>query len=126
MSKKPKFLYQLHEYESWYASLGRKQKAMKRDGLDDWGLKERQVQVRELLKKRNVTERHIKWHAAYEPEFDKAFAYAVDVLSKTEKQAFKYARAKGELAVTNAFPDEVSTERAVRDAMKNLGYCDVE
>ena len=126
MSTKPKFLYRLHEYESWYASLGRKLKAMKRDGVDDWGIKERQLLVRELLKKRNVTERHIRWHEIYEPAFDKAYTYAQSNLEKNDKQAFKYAMKKGEYAVTDAFPNEVSTTRAVRDAMTELGYCDAE
>jgi hypothetical protein len=126
MSEKPKFLYRLHEFESWYASLGRKRKAMKRDGVDDWGIKERQLLVRELLKKRNVTERHIRWHEVYEPAFDEAFDYAKSKLKKNDKQALKYARIKGEFSVIDAFPDEVSTARAVRDAMAELGYCEAE
>jgi hypothetical protein len=126
MSTKPKFLYRLHEYESWYASLGRKLKAMKRDGVNDWGIKERQLLVRELLKKRRVTERHIRWHEIYEPVFDDEYDHAQSNLDLNEKQAFKYARKKAEYAVTDAFPDEVSTTRAVRDAMTELGYCDSE
>ena len=126
MSKKPKFLYRLHEYESWYASLGRKLKAMKHDGIDDWGIKERKLLVRELLKKRNVTERHIRWHEIYEPAFDGAYVHAIENLKNTEKQAFKYARKKGEFAVIDAFAIEVSTTRAVRDAMTELGYCAAE
>ena len=122
MSTKPKFLYRLHEYESWYASLGRKLKAMKRDGIDDWGVKERQLLVRELLKKRSVTERHIGWHEIYEPAFDIAYAHARSALEMNDKQATKYAMKKGEYAVTDAFPNEVTTTRAVRDAMTELGY----
>jgi hypothetical protein len=126
MTKKPKFLYRLHEYESWYASLGRKMKEMKRQGTEDWGVKERQILVRELLKKRKVTERHIRWHEIYEPVFDKAYSYAKSKLEYTDKRAFKYARAKAENAVVITFNDEVKTERAVRDAMHKLGYCETE
>lgn len=126
MSKKPKFLYRLHEYESWYALLGRKLKAMKRDGIDDWGIKERQMLVRELLKKRNVTERHIRWHEIYEPAFDEAYVYAQSELNYADKRAFKYARSKGESAVVDAFSNEVTTARAVRDAMTELGYSEAE
>jgi hypothetical protein len=122
MSKKPKFLYRLREYESWFASLGRKRIAMKRDGVADWGVKERKLLVRELLKKRSVTERHFRWHEVYEPVLNKSYAYAISDLKKNHKQAYKYAMIKGEFAVTNAFPDEVTTERAVRDAMTELGY----
>ena len=126
MTKKPKFLYRLHEHESWYASLGRKLKEMKRQGIEDWGVKERQIMVRELLKKRRVTERHIRWHEIYEPAFDDAYAFAKNDLEYSDKQAFKYARKKGEVAVIVACPDEVTTTRAVRDAMRSLGYCEAK
>jgi hypothetical protein len=124
MSKKPKFLYRLHEYESWYASLGRRLKEMKRQGIKDWGVKERQILVRELLKKRRVAERHIRWHEVYEPAFDEAYTFAKTELDYSDSQAFKHARKKAEFAVVDAFSDEISTTRSVRDAMRDLGYCE--
>lgn len=122
MSKKPKFLYRPSEYGEWFASLGRKLISVKKSGAKDWGLKGRYREQGALLKKQNVSVRHIKWHKVYAPAFRDAFAQARDTLNKNDQQAFKYARQKGEHAVLVAFPDEVTTTRAVRDAMQELDY----
>jgi len=120
MSKKPKFLYRPSEYGELFAAIGRRLKAVKKDGVADWGIKNRFIEVRELLKNRKVTIRHYKWLQVYEAAYEEAYSRAVNVLEKTETQALKYARQKGEQAVVEAFPDEVSTTRAVRDAMNEL------
>ena len=120
MSKKPKFLYRPSEYGEWFAAIGRKLKVMKKDDVADWGVKDRFIEVRELLKDRKVTIRHYKWLQVYEAAYKEAYSRAVNVLEKTETQALKYARQKGEQAVVEAFPDDVSTTRAVRKAINKL------
>ena len=122
MSKRAKFLYRPNEYGSWFASLGRKLKAIKRDGVTDWGVKERYEGQRERLKRQNVDIRHLKWLEVYDLAYRDAFDQAVDQLKMSDKQAFKFARKKAEYAVIDAFPDEITTTRAVRDAIFELEY----
>lgn len=122
MSKKHKFLYRPSEYGSWFAALGRKLKAIKRAGVADWGVKERYEEQRERLKKRNVDMRHLKWLEVYDSAYRVAFDNAINQLNKSDKQAFKFARTVAEYAVIDNFFDEVTTTRAVRDAVVKLGY----
>ena len=122
MSKKPKFLYKPSELGDWFASLGRKLIAIKNSGVKDWGLKGRYREQGALLRKQNVTVRHIKWHKVYAPAYREALKQAQTELNKNDQQAFKYARQRGENAVLVAFADEVKTSRAVRDAMQELDY----
>ena len=93
---------------------------MKKDDVVDWGVKDRFIEVRELLKDRKVTIRHYEWLQVYEAAYEEAYSRAVNVLEKTETQALKYARQKGEQAVVEAFSDDVSATRTVRKAISKL------
>lgn len=124
MGKKPKFLWPTSKYGEWFASLGRTLKDMKNNNVADWGVKKNYLRVRELHKERKVTARHYRWLQVYEAAHDEAYARALDELEKTEKQALKYARQKGEQAVLEAFPDEVTTTPGVRKAIRNLQQYD--
>jgi len=124
MSKKPKFLYRPHKYGSWFASLGRKLKAMKLAGIKDWGVKDRYRIQRELLRERNTAIRHIRWSKVYCEAYRSAYEQSVKLFDNTEKQASKYARQKAEQTVVEMFPEEVTSTRTVRDAMKRRD-CDI-
>ena len=118
MGDKPKFLYRPHEYGAWFARLGRKLKAIKRAGIEDWGVKERYMEQRERLKKLNVATRHRKWQKIYQSTHDAEYKKALHI-GKSEQQAFKYARKWAENAVLDEFP-KIGDRRTVRDAMKRL------
>lgn len=117
VSKKPKFMYRPDENGSWFAKLGRKLRTMKKAGIEDWGVKDRHRWLHEQLKERNVTTRHVEWEMVYDEAFEKAFSRAVEDQCKNEKQARKYARTIGENAVLAAFHEDVTSNRAVRNAM---------
>jgi len=117
---KPKFLYRLHEIGEWFAMLGRKLKSSKQSGIDDARSKERYRELGMFQRELNVDRRHHNWRTVYESVFDEQYTRAITHLHKTENQASKYARQKAEQAVVDAFPDEVTTTRAVRDAMSKF------
>lgn len=115
MGDSPKFLYRVSEWGDWFASLGRRRKADKRNGIDDPALLERYQVLKNLLRWRKAKMRHYRWwktyEIAYEAALDDAFKDGM-----TEKQADKYAKQKAEQTVLDAFPDEVTHWRTVRNA----------
>ena len=121
MGKKPKFLYRPHEIGSWFASLGRKLKASKGAEADDRGLQERYHQVGQMQRDVNTRTRHFKWYKEYKKSFESEYENEL-AKNKTEEQSRKAARKKAEYDVILAFPAEVKTPRAVRDAIRALGY----
>lgn len=117
MSSKKQFLFRPSDYDKWFAALGRRIKRMRRDGAQNPVIKDRYIEVRDLLKERNVIVRHCRWIRVYNSIFNETHSRALHESGKTKKQAFKYARQKAEQAVLEAFPEEVSSTRAVRDAV---------
>lgn len=115
MQDKPKFLYRISEWGGWFAAIGRKLKANKKAGTVDAIAKDRHQDLKNLLRWQKAKQRHYKWWQVYKEAYDAALdAASVDGL--TDKQAKKRARQKAEYAVVDAFPNEVTTTRAVRDA----------
>lgn len=115
MGDTPKFLYRLSEWGDWFASLGRRRKADKRNGIDDPAVLERHQDLKHLLRWRNAKMRHHRWWKTYEIAYEHALDEAyMDGL--TEKQALKYARQEAEQAVLDTFPDEVTHWKTVRNA----------
>ena len=121
MAKKPKFLYRPHEIGSWFASLGRKLKAEKNINVIDAGVKQRYRQVGEMQREVNTRTRHLKWYQTYRKSFESEYKKELSK-NKTDEQSRKAARKKAEYDVVIAYPEEVSTTRAVRDAVRALGY----
>ena len=115
MPDKPKFLYRISEWGVWFAAIGRKLKANKKCGTTDEIAKDHHEDLHGLLRWRKSKARHLNWWQVYKDAYDAALdSGSVDGL--TDKQAEKRARQKAEYAVVDAFPDEVTTTRAVRDA----------
>ncbi len=115
MPDKPKFLYRPSEWGGWFAAISRRLKANKKAGVIDEGAKSSRRVLHGLLRWRKAAMRHHKWWPVYKEAYESAFDKGLyDGL--TDKQAEKRARQKAEYAVVDAFPDEVTTTRAVRDA----------
>lgn len=120
MSKKPKYLFRTSEIGGLLALIGRKLKQYKGTGISNQVLKKQHKEALEFQKWVNVVRRHTKWKKVYEAVIVEEYKRALDQLHKTELQAFKFARQKAEQAVVDKFPDEVTTTRAVRDAMNGI------
>ena len=116
MSNKPKFLWRPSEFGHWFAALGRKRKAELRQGIDDPSTVAGMQFTHHLSKWRKAKIRHHRWWQVYQPAFDAAYDAAWRDEGLTDRQAFKRARQAAEQAVVDAFPFEVTTTRAVRDA----------
>jgi hypothetical protein len=120
MSKKPKFMHYPSEFGAWVAALGRNLKAKKKAGIKDEILNDRYRQIGQIRRAQNDLDRHVKWQEVYDPAFDIEYKRAISELKMSEKQAHKYARQQAERAVVKNFEGEVSTTRAVRNAINGL------
>ena len=120
MSKKSKRFYRVSELGDWFASIGRTLKKRKKAGSDDQALRRQYIEVREVHRELNVLRRHFAWEEVYDKAFEKEKERFMEEYHYTEKKAEKFARIAAEYAVLEEFPDEVTTTRAVRNAMKKL------
>ena len=115
MPDKPKFIYRISEWGTWFAAIGRKLKANKKAGTVDAIAKDRHQDLKNLLRWQKAKKRHYKWWQVYQAAYDSALDKSLyDGL--TDKQAHKQARQEAEQAVVDAYPTEVTITRAVRDA----------
>jgi hypothetical protein len=117
---KPSFLIRgLADLRKRCNQLGLKLKSDKEMGTTDKVAKNLYKQQTEWLRDTSTVRRHSVWWQIYEPAYDMSLDAGLrDGL--TENQAKKRARIQAEEAVIKAFPDEVTTTRAVRKALSHM------
>jgi hypothetical protein len=118
MNDKRKFLYRPDEYGQLLAKLGRKIQADKRAGVTDSHTQRRHKTIQRIQRMFTTRLKYIEWQKifqdTYETEYDSALG-----MGKTERQAHRYARTRGENAVLDKYP-KVKSATTVRRAMRKL------
>lgn len=120
MDYKPNFLMRgWSEMRERFSQLGRKINANKIAGTTDSAANAEYKQLNDFMRDASTTLRHKQWWQVYKPAYDKALDAAL-YDGMTKKQADKQARRDAAVAVVATFPDEVTTTRAVRNALNYM------
>lgn len=120
MNDKPNFLMRgWSEMRERFSQLGQKINANKIAGTPDSAVNAEYKQLNDFMRDASTTLRHNEWWQVYKPAYDQAHDAAL-YEGLTDKQAHKLARREAEEAVVVAFPDDVTTTRAVRDALNYM------
>lgn len=117
VTDKPSFLmHGLADLRGLCHRLGIKLKSDKQAGSSNSINKAIYKELNERLRDASTVRRHQKWWPVYKSAYDTAHDSGLyDGL--TSKQAHRQARRQAETAVVEAFPDEVTTTRTVRNAL---------
>jgi hypothetical protein len=107
------------EIRDHFHRLGIKLHSVKQDGSSDPIAKARYKEVSDWLRGASALKRHRKWWQVYKIHYCAAYD-AERREGFTKEQSHKRARPQAEMAVVKAFHDEVTTTRAVRNALDYL------
>jgi len=107
------------EIRDEFHRLGIKLGSVKQDGSSDPIAKALYKEVSDWLRGAGALRRHRKWWQVYKPYYCAAYD-AERREGFTKEQSHKRARLQAEMAVVKDFQDEVTTTRAVRNALDYL------
>ena len=118
MNDKPKFMYRPEEYGQLLARLGRKIQADKRAGVVDSHRQRRHKTIQRIQRMFTTRLKYVEWQQIYQETYDSEYNAALG-MGKTDRQAHKYARTRGENAVLDKYSN-VKSATTVRRAIRKL------